>query len=121
MICKRKGNRNRLPFCFFIMVVYFALALILNFANTAHDNVLPNDSTKVTGHKMTITEVLQKNTDKWMKISGVIGTGEGKSEGKPCIMIFTNVNSKRIRKKIPKTVDGYKVIFEETGDIKVQK
>jgi len=69
---------------------------------------------------MTITDVLKKYTDVWMKIPGVVGAGEGKSEGKPCIMVFTNGNSRLIKKKIPKTIDGHKVIFEETGEIKAR-
>jgi hypothetical protein len=71
-------------------------------------------------HKMSISEVLKKYTDSWMKIPGVVGTGEGKSEGKPCVIVFMNCNSKLIKKKIPKTVDGYKVVFEETGEIKAR-
>jgi hypothetical protein len=67
---------------------------------------------------MSISEVLDKYTEKWLKIPGVVGTGEGKAENKPCIMVFTNGNAKQIKKKIPKTVEGYKVVFEETGVIK---
>ena len=69
---------------------------------------------------MPISEVLDKYTEKWLKIPGIVGTGEGKSEGKPCIMIMTNGNSKQIKKKIPKTIEGYKVVFEETGEIKAR-
>ena len=69
---------------------------------------------------MTVAEVLAKHTDTWMKIPGVIGTGEGKSNGKPCIMIFTQHKSGAIRKKIPKIVDGYKVVFEQTGKVIAQ-
>lgn len=69
---------------------------------------------------MTITEVLKKYTDTWMKISGVIGTGEGESGGKPCIKVFINKHSKLIKKKIPKNVEGYEVVLEETGTIKTR-
>jgi hypothetical protein len=69
---------------------------------------------------MSITQVLDKHTEKWLKIPGVVGTGEGRSEGKPCIMIMTDGSSKQIRKKIPKMVDGYKVVFEETGKIEAR-
>ena len=69
---------------------------------------------------MTIAEVLEKNTDTWMKIPGVIGTGEGESDGKPCIKVFTTGNSKLVKKKIPKIVNGYKVVLEETGKIEAR-
>ena len=67
---------------------------------------------------MTITEVLEKHTDKWMEIPGVIGTGEGKSDDKPCITILMANNYETIKKKIPKTVEGYKVVFQETGEVR---
>ncbi|MDP4221506.1 MAG: hypothetical protein Q8916_01755 [Bacteroidota bacterium] len=77
-------------------------------------------STKVRKHKMTITEVLKKYTDKWMEIPGVTGTGEGKSHGKPCIMVFIERRTATIEKKIPKTVEGYKVVLEESGKIEAR-
>ncbi|MFI5263851.1 MAG: hypothetical protein ACHQM6_04995 [Candidatus Kapaibacterium sp.] len=69
---------------------------------------------------MTISEVLQKYTAKWMEISGVTGTGEGRSGGKPCIMVMIDHKSEAIKKKIPKSVDGYKVVLEVTGKIKAR-
>lgn len=80
------------------------------------DSSLP----KIKKHKMTIKEVLAKHTDKWMEIPGVIGTGEGMSEAKPCITIFMASNVETIKKKIPKKVEGYKVVFEETGEIEAR-
>jgi hypothetical protein len=74
------------------------------------------DSTK-TKRTMTITEVIKKYTDSWMKVPGVVGTGEGESEGKPCVMIFVEKHSDTIEKKIPKTAEGYKVVIEVTGTI----
>ncbi|MFI5264898.1 MAG: hypothetical protein ACHQM6_10325 [Candidatus Kapaibacterium sp.] len=76
--------------------------------------------TKSLHHKMPISEVLDNYTEKWLQIPGVVGTGEGQSGGKPCILVFTNGNSKVIKKKIPKTVEGYKVVFQETGKIKAR-
>lgn len=70
---------------------------------------------------MTISEVLKKHTDSWMKIPGVIGTGEGEWHGKPCIKVFTKHNSKIIKKKIPKVADRYKVVLEETGKVEAGK
>lgn len=70
--------------------------------------------------KMPITKVLAKYTDKWMAIPGVTGTGEGRSDGKPCIVIFTLGDPAPIKKKIPETVEGYKVTFEVTGEIEAR-
>jgi hypothetical protein len=72
---------------------------------------------KAEHHKMTIAEVLKKYTDAWMKIPGVIGTGEGKTGDKPCINVFVERNSPAVKKKFPKTAGGYKVILVETGKV----
>jgi hypothetical protein len=100
---------------------YF-LALILLFCasvSSPKKSFGSDDSSraKIQKHRMTITETLKKYTDKWMTIPGVTGTGEGQSDHKPCIMIFTNGNEAFIKTKIPNTVNGYKVVFHETGEI----
>lgn len=66
---------------------------------------------------MTITEVLKKYTDEWMAIPGVIGTGEGEADGKPAILVLVEERSDTIDKKIPKTIEGHKVVIEATGAI----
>jgi len=63
----------------------------------------------------TIEQVQEENTDAWMAIPGVEGTAIGLYEGKPCIRIFTSSKPQQIREKIPSTVEGYRVIIEETG------
>ena len=65
-----------------------------------------------------IEEVQQAHTNEWMAIPGVVGTGIGQSEGKPCIMILTTANTERIREQIPSTVDGYPVLIRHTGQIR---
>lgn len=79
--------------------------------------LVKQDSSKSIKGKMTITQVLKKYTDKWMDIPGVVGTGEGRSEGKPCILVFVEAQNDTINKKIPKTAEGYKVVIEVTGTI----
>lgn len=101
------------------MKYFIVLIIILAITGTGSAKVSEYaDSFLHKKHKMTIKEVLEKHTDDWMEIPGVIGTGEGKSVGKPCIVIFMQSNSESIKKKIPKKVDGFKVIFQETGEVK---
>ena len=50
--------------------------------------------------------------------SGVVGTGEGRCEGKPCIKVFVIKKTSDLDEKIPKNLDGYAVIIEEIGEIK---
>jgi hypothetical protein len=94
------------------------LSLSISISGTYSAHVQDSTSHKSSHPKMTITEVLQKHTTQWMEIPGVSGTGEGKSSGKPCIMVFIDHKSEVIKKKVPKTVDGYKVVLEVTGEIK---
>jgi hypothetical protein len=96
--------------------------LFLSIATFGNDTSSFRDTThaKSSHHKMTVAEVLAKYTDTWMKIPGVTGTGEGKSDGKPCIMVFIERKSEAIKKKIPKEAGGYKVVLKETGKIQAQ-
>jgi hypothetical protein len=68
--------------------------------------------------QLTIEQVLEKHTDQWMAMTGVVGTGIGESGGKPCIKIFVVKKTDELGKKIPTTVDGYPVTIEETGEFK---
>jgi hypothetical protein len=66
----------------------------------------------------TIKEVLKKHTKDLMSMPGVVGTGQGLCEGKPCIKVFVIEKTPDLDQKIPKTIDGYPVAIEETGEIK---
>jgi hypothetical protein len=68
-------------------------------------------------YKMTVTEVLAKYTDRWIEIPGVVGTAEGKKDGKPCINIMVEKTTPEIRKRIPRSVEGFAVVIEQTGKI----
>ena len=65
-----------------------------------------------------VDEVLTKHTKTLMTIPGVVGTGEGRCEGKPCIKVFVIKKTSDLDEKIPKNLDGYEVIIEEVGEIK---
>jgi len=63
----------------------------------------------------TIEQVLKDRTDEWMALPGVVGTGIGKCEGKPCIKVLTTSKPQKLRDKIPSTIENYPVIIEQTG------
>jgi hypothetical protein len=65
-----------------------------------------------------IEETLKEHTKALMSIPGVVGTGQGLCEGKPCIKVFVIQKTPELDRKIPKTLDGYPVVIEETGEIK---
>lgn len=62
-----------------------------------------------------IKEVLKRHTEKLMSIQGVIGTGEGRENGTPCIRVFVSKLTPELREKIPDRLDGYPVSLKETG------
>ncbi len=68
----------------------------------------------------TIEAVLKEHTDEWMSIPGVVGTGIGACEGKPCIRIFVVKKTPELLQKIPSKLEGFVVDVEETGEIKAR-
>ncbi len=69
----------------------------------------------------TIEEVLKQHTDEWMSIPGVVGTGIGECEGKPCIRIFVSKKTPELLKKIPSKLEGFVVDVQETGEIRARE
>jgi hypothetical protein len=69
-------------------------------------------------HNRPIEQVQQEHTDAWMAIPGVIGTGIGRSDDKPCILVFTASNTEQVRRAIPATVEGYPVVVRHSGEIR---
>ena len=65
-----------------------------------------------------IEVVLKKHTDTLMSFSGVVGTGQGLHEGTHCIKVFVTELTPELKKKIPKQLEGYPVVIEETGAFK---
>ena len=71
--------------------------------------------------KHTIEEILQKNTNKWMKIPGVVGTALGICNNKPCIKIFVTQITNQIKRQIPKQIENHLIIIESTGLFRARK
>lgn len=64
----------------------------------------------------TVEEVLKKHTEELMSIPGVVGTGEGLCNGKPCIKVFVIEFTLELEQKILNILEGYLVEVEETGE-----
>lgn len=65
-----------------------------------------------------IEEVLKEHTDDLMAIPGVVGTGQGLCDGKPCIKVFVIKKTIELQEKISGKLEGYPVKIEETGEIR---
>jgi hypothetical protein len=94
--------------------MFYVLTFLLMIQTGADSNRVKKNTA------MTISQVLKAHSDEWMKIRGVVGTGESLRNGKPCIVVFIEKDSAAIRQRIPRSVNGYDVILEVTGIIKAQ-
>jgi hypothetical protein len=66
----------------------------------------------------TISAVLKEHTASLMALPGVVGTAEGRCDGKPCIKVYVKEKSAEIVKQIPAEIEGYPVTILETGEIR---
>jgi hypothetical protein len=65
-----------------------------------------------------IEDVLKEHVNDLMSISGVVGIGQGLCDEKSCIKVFLIKKTRELEEKIPKELEGYKVIIEETGKVR---
>lgn len=71
--------------------------------------------------KPTIEQVQEKYQDQWMAIPGVVGVGIGAVDDKPVIKVLVVQKTPALEQKIPKMVEGYSVVIEETGEIRARE
>jgi hypothetical protein len=62
-----------------------------------------------------IERVLARHASAWMALPGVVGTGIGLAEGRPCITVLVVQATSELQRRIPTEVDGYPVRIVETG------
>ena len=65
-----------------------------------------------------IDEVLAAHTDSLMTLPGVVGTAVGLCDGQRCIKVLVADSSAATKRRIPATLEGYRVSIEVTGNIK---
>jgi len=65
-----------------------------------------------------ILAVKKKYESKFLKLPGVISIGIAGSEEDKFIKISVNKNSDKIQKSIPKILEGFKVIVQDSSEIK---
>lgn len=72
-----------------------------------------------THSKRSIEEVMNAHTDELMSIPDVNGVYIGElSDGRECITVLVSRKTELHKKKIPKMLEGYPVIIEETGEVR---
>ena len=68
----------------------------------------------------TIEAVLKEHSGNLMSLPGVVGTGEGRCSGQPCIKVFVVKKTPDLTHRIPAEIEGYAVQVEETGAIRAR-
>ncbi len=66
----------------------------------------------------TVKEVLQSHAAALLAIPGVVGVAEGRCDGSPCIKVFVTARTPELEEQIPRRLEGYPVVVEETGEIR---
>jgi hypothetical protein len=68
-----------------------------------------------------MNEIQEEHQKRLLTIPGVVGIGQGISQGKPCFRIYVDKLTSELSElsaKIPKEIEGYPVVVLQTGDIK---
>jgi hypothetical protein len=68
--------------------------------------------------QQTISEVPAERSPELMSIPGVVATPQGLCNDTPCIKVYVREKTPDLDQKIPKTLNGYRVVMEETGEIR---
>jgi hypothetical protein len=66
----------------------------------------------------TIEEALKEHTDTLMAVPGVVGTGQGLCDGKPCIKVYVIKETPELEPEISNILGGYPFVIKETGRIR---
>jgi hypothetical protein len=66
-----------------------------------------------------INDVLREHDDELMAIPGVVGVYVGlmPDDKTPCLKVMVVKETEDLKKRIPKTLEGYPVLIEESGVI----
>jgi len=80
----------------------------------------PGQEGDSTSMRRSIEAVQGSHTDSLMRIPGVVGTAIGLCDGAPCIKVLVVRATPELRKAIPDSLEGYRVILDETGTVRAR-
>lgn len=81
--------------------------------------LLCQDLAQIVSEK-SVTAALAELTPQLMSLSGVVGVGEGRCDGKPCIRVLVAERSSKLVEQINEIVQGETVEIVETGEIRAR-
>lgn len=67
-----------------------------------------------------IEAVLRAHDDELLAVSGVVGVYVGLADDgeTPCLRVMAVKGTRELEQRIPRTLEGYPVVIEETGEIR---
>lgn len=66
-----------------------------------------------------IADVLAAQSPKLMALPGVTAVGESAlPDGTPCIKVFLRSGDRELRRRIPRSIEGYAVVTDVSGEIR---
>ncbi len=65
-----------------------------------------------------IEAVLKEHTPRLMSLPGVVGVGQGRCAGVPCIKVLVLEKTPELVERIGDAIEGYEVEVVETGEIR---
>ena len=111
--------KTRSPYAIYKVVIFsIGMIVLINCFVGCGKKTVNDRGGKIKMVAKTIEEVLEENTDRWMSISGVVGTAIGEYKDKPCIKILVVKKTPELTDKIPSTLEGFPVVTQETGEIR---
>lgn len=105
---------SALPFLLLVVMATASCGQRMRDPNDKSRQIAPGDTMS---QLAPIQDVLARQTTSLMTIKGVTGTGEGRADGRPVIIVYTSHISREARIAIPATIEGYKVEVREIGDV----
>jgi len=74
------------------------------------------------GHvtRASLTEVLARHTPELLQLPGVNGTGEGVDGNEPVLVVFVTEDGPALRARLPRSIEGYRVLVRETGTVRAR-
>ena len=69
---------------------------------------------------MSIASVIERRSTELLEVPGVVGVAQGEGDGQPVIQIMVERRTPELAARLPATLDGYRVVVVESGQIRSQ-
>ncbi|NIR48464.1 hypothetical protein GWO43_08595 [candidate division KSB1 bacterium] len=101
------------------LIIAWILVFMFAFTTVNCSKKVEDQQGEATMSSKSIQDVLKEHGRTLMDIPGVEGVGQGLTDDdQDCVRVFVSSMTPEVKKQVPKTLDGYPVIIEVTGEFK---